>query len=79
MRLGQGGNLRTVLPGAGGSDELGRLASTLQATFAQLAELHEREAEFTQAAAHDLRSPLAALKTRLQGALSRSAHAAGTA
>ena len=69
VRLGQGGNLRTVLPGAGRSDELGRLASTLQATFAQLAELREREAEFTQAAAHDLRSPLAALKTRLQGAL----------
>ncbi|AZI44516.1 sensor histidine kinase (plasmid) [Deinococcus psychrotolerans] len=68
-RLGREGNLRLALPGAGQPDELGRLARTLQVTFAQLADLREREAEFTQAAAHDLRSPLAALKTRLQGAL----------
>jgi signal transduction histidine kinase len=68
--LGSGGNLRVALPGAGRRDELGRLAAVLQTTFGQLADVREREAEFTRAAAHDLRSPLAALKTRLQGALS---------
>ncbi|WP_425148666.1 sensor histidine kinase [Deinococcus sp.] len=68
-RLGQGGHLRSPLPGATGRDELGRLAATLQTSFAQLAEVREREEAFTQAAAHDLRSPLAALKTRLQGSL----------
>lgn len=68
--VGRGGNLRVQLPGAGRRDELGRLAQTLQTTFSQLASLREREEEFTHAAAHDLRSPLAALKTRLQGSLS---------
>jgi signal transduction histidine kinase len=68
--VGRGGNLRAEFPGAGRRDELGRLALTLQTTFAQLANVREREEEFTQAAAHDLRSPLAALKTRLQGSLS---------
>ena len=69
-QLGQGRNLRRPLPGVERNDELGRLAGTLQASFAQLAEVREREEEFTRAAAHDLRSPLAALKIRLQGSLS---------
>ncbi len=67
--VGSDGNLRAPLPGVGKRDELGRLAGTLQATFRQLALLREREEEFTHAAAHDLRSPLAALKIRLQGSL----------
>ncbi|WP_216329024.1 HAMP domain-containing protein [Deinococcus aestuarii] len=62
-RVGHGGELRTPLPGVGRNDELGRLAGTLQTSFAQLADVREREEEFTRAAAHDLRSPLAALKT----------------
>lgn len=68
--VGREGDLRAALPGAQGRDELGRLAGVLQTTFGQLAEVREREADFTRAAAHDLRSPLAALKMRLQGALS---------
>ncbi|WP_424952772.1 sensor histidine kinase [Deinococcus sp.] len=68
--VGRHGNLRIQLPGADRRDELGRLAQTLQTTFSQLAAVREREEEFTRSAAHDLRSPLAALKTRLQGALS---------
>ena len=68
-RLEPGGDLRAVLPGAGRRDELGRLADTLQVTFGQLADVRERELDFTHAAAHDLRGPLAALKTRLQGSL----------
>ncbi|GGR03180.1 sensor histidine kinase [Deinococcus ruber] len=69
-QVGEGENLRGLLPGTDRSDELGRLAQTLQMTFAQLADVREREEQFTRAAAHDLRSPLSALKTRLQGSLS---------
>ncbi|THF68874.1 HAMP domain-containing histidine kinase [Deinococcus sp. Arct2-2] len=68
-QVGREGNLRARLPGAGRRDEVGRLAGVLQTSFGQLAEVRERETDFTRAAAHDLRSPLTALKTRLQGAL----------
>jgi len=70
-RLGQERDLRAPLPGTGSRDELGLLASALQASFGQLADVQERAEAFTRAAAHDLRSPLAALKVRLQGALAR--------
>jgi signal transduction histidine kinase len=64
--------LRTPLPGAEATDELGRLAHTLQTTFGQLADGMDREVAFLRAAAHDLRSPLTALKTRIEGVLARS-------
>ncbi|GGJ67902.1 sensor histidine kinase [Deinococcus aquiradiocola] len=67
--VGRDGEWRRALPGAGRRDELGRLAGVLQRVFTQIADLREREALFTQAAAHDLRSPLTAVKARLQGAL----------
>jgi len=70
-RLGQERNLRAPLPGTDSQDELGLLAKALQASFGQLADVQERAEAFTRAAAHDLRSPLAALKVRLQGALAR--------
>lgn len=70
-RLGRERNLRAPLPGTERRDELGLLASALQASFWQLADVQERGEAFTRAAAHDLRSPLAALKVRLQGALAR--------
>lgn len=63
--------LRTPLPGVEATDELGRLANTLQAAFARLADGLDREVAFLRAAAHDLRSPLTALKTRIEGALAR--------
>ena len=63
--------LRTPLPGADATDELGRLARTLQTTFGQLADGMDREVAFLRAAAHDLRSPLTALKTRVEGVLAR--------
>lgn len=63
--------LHTPLPGAAASDELGRLARTLQETFARLADGMDREVAFLRAAAHDLRSPLTALKTRMEGVLAR--------
>ena len=68
--IGRSGNLRAPLPGAERGDEVGRLAGVLQTSFRQVAEVLEREETFTYAAAHDLRSPLTAMKTRLQGALS---------
>lgn len=74
-RLGRERNLRVPLPGTESRDELGRLASAFQASFSQLADVQEREEAFTRAAAHDLRSPLSALKVRLQGALGRESTA----
>ncbi|MFC6591745.1 sensor histidine kinase [Deinococcus lacus] len=68
---GEGADLRRPLPYAGTPGELGRLSSTLQTTFAQLADARERERDFARAAAHDLRSPLAALTARVQGSLAR--------
>lgn len=67
--IGDGGDLRRPLPGAGSSDELARLALTLQQSFGRLADSREREQAFLRAAAHDLRSPLAALQARVDGTL----------
>ena len=69
--IGAGGDLRTPLPGAGEGDELARLALTLQQSFGRLADAREREQAFLRAAAHDLRSPLAALQARVDGTLAR--------
>ncbi|WP_019586490.1 sensor histidine kinase [Deinococcus apachensis] len=69
--IGAGGNLRRPVPGAGEGDELSRLGLTLQDTFARLADAREREQDFVRAAAHDLRSPLAALTARVDATLAR--------
>jgi len=69
--IGEGGDLRRPLPGAGDGDELARLALTLQQSFARLADARDREQGFLRAAAHDLRSPLAALTARVEGTLAR--------
>lgn len=69
--VGESGDLRRPLPLTEQGDELGLLARALQATFGQLAQAREREQDFARAAAHDLRSPLAALTARVQGSLSR--------
>lgn len=67
--IGTGGDLRRPVPGAGEGDELARLALTLQQSFGRLADSREREQSFLRAAAHDLRSPLAALQARVEGTL----------
>lgn len=69
--IGAGGDLRRPVPGAGAGDELSRLALTLQEAFARLADAREREQDFVRAAAHDLRSPLAALTARVDATLAR--------
>lgn len=75
-RIGQGEDLRRPLPGAGPGDELARLALTLQDSFGRLADSRDREQAFLRAAAHDLRSPLAALTARVDGSLARERDAA---
>ncbi|UBV42278.1 HAMP domain-containing histidine kinase [Deinococcus taeanensis] len=74
--VGEGGDLRRPLPGAGHGDELARLALTLQRSYAHLADARDREQGFLRAAAHDLRSPLAALTARVEGTLARERDAA---
>ncbi|MFO7546722.1 MAG: ATP-binding protein [Trueperaceae bacterium] len=64
-------DLRQELPATSEPGELGDLARTLQSTFTRLAQALEHEQAFTRAAAHDLRSPLTALITRIQGTLAR--------
>jgi signal transduction histidine kinase len=64
-------DLRLVVPETRRTDEIGRLARALEAAFARMADALERERDFTNAAAHDLRSPLAALRTRVESALRR--------
>ncbi|WP_291426489.1 HAMP domain-containing sensor histidine kinase [Deinococcus sp.] len=70
-QVGESGDLRRPLPGTRSGDELGRLALTLQNSFGRLADSREREQAFLRAAAHDLRSPLAALQARVDATLSR--------
>ncbi|TDE86822.1 HAMP domain-containing sensor histidine kinase [Deinococcus sp. S9] len=69
--IGASGNLRRPVPGAGERDELARLALTLQETFIRLADARDRQQDFLRAAAHDLRSPLAALTARVDATLAR--------
>ena len=69
--IGESGDLSRPLTGAGGNDELSRLAATLQESFRQLGETRGREVQFLRSAAHDLRGPLAALKTRVALSLGR--------
>ncbi|MFC4455833.1 HAMP domain-containing sensor histidine kinase [Deinococcus sonorensis] len=69
--IGESGDLTRPVPDAGDRDELTRLAATLQLTFEQLNLTRQREQQFLRSAAHDLRSPLAALQTRVSLALSR--------
>lgn len=73
-RIGQSGDLLQPVPGASARDELGRLAGTLQDAFRRLNAMLERETEFTRAAAHDLRTPLTALQSRIQATLARPRH-----
>jgi two-component system OmpR family sensor kinase len=54
------------LPSAGGNDELGRLGRTLNEMLERIQEAVARERTFVSDASHELRSPLAALRTELE-------------
>ena len=52
-------------------DELGRLADTMNALLARIQDSSERQTRFVSDASHELRSPLASVRTRLEVGLRR--------
>ena len=57
--------------GSGAGDEIDRLAATLNATFARLRESYERQTRFTADASHELRTPVAAIRSQAEVTLRR--------
>ena len=59
------------LPDIGRQDEVGRLAATLNRLLARIEESVNHERAFIAGAAHDLRTPIAALRMQLDTAPAR--------
>ena len=66
------GDLSQRVPGAESGDELGQLASTLNAMIERIDETMEKERRFTADASHELRTPLAAIDATIDVTMSRS-------
>ena len=60
-----------VVTGSGAGDELDALANVLNTTFQRLREAFDRQSRFTSDAAHELRTPVAAILGRAEVALRR--------
>ncbi|MDD5093262.1 MAG: ATP-binding protein [Dehalococcoidia bacterium] len=71
MRAISGGDLTQRIGHQGSENEIGELANTFDRMLDQLQASFEREKRFTTDAAHELRTPLAALKGQIEVALSR--------
>ena len=65
------GDLHQRIAAPPSHDELGELTSTLNAMLARLAETMDRERRFTADAAHELRTPLAAIQAGVDVTLSQ--------
>jgi signal transduction histidine kinase len=66
-----GQQLSLRLPEPAGRDEIARLARTINAMLARLQDSAERQRRFVGDAAHELRSPIASLRTQLEVARER--------
>jgi two-component system, OmpR family, sensor kinase len=75
ISLGGGARERLPLPEA--NDEIRRLGRTLNEMLDRLDASFERERRFVADASHELRTPVAVLKTELDGALRAGGHAPG--
>jgi signal transduction histidine kinase len=70
-RIGAG-DLSARIPLDESRDELSRLARSLNASFAQLEDSFDRVSQFSYDAAHELKTPLTALRGHLEVALNRT-------
>ena len=67
----RGANLDERIPTTGSGDELDQLAATLNDMIARLRESMERMRQFSADAAHELRTPLAALRSQIEVTLEK--------